>query len=147
MRTSLAALAAGVLFGIGLAVSEMTNPAKVQNFLDVLGSWDPSLAFVMAGALAVSVFGFRAARRRAAPLCAARFRIPTGTALDPELVLGAALFGVGWGLGGLCPGPALAGLSQGVSGVYLFAIAMFAGIALYRFIHRPLQTRTEGEHR
>jgi uncharacterized membrane protein YedE/YeeE len=78
-------------------------------------------------------------------LCAARFHFSTETALDPELVVGAALFGVGWGLGGLCPGPALAGLFQGVGGVYLFAIAMFAGIALYRFVYHPLRTRSSGE--
>lgn len=142
MKTSLTALAAGILFGIGLAVSEMTNPAKVQNFLDVFGSWDPSLAFVMAGALSVSIFGFRAARRRSAPLAAARFRIPTELGLDAELVVGAALFGVGWGLGGLCPGPSLANLSQGIGGVYLFVVAMFAGISLYRFVYLPLRSRS-----
>ena len=145
MKTSLTALAAGILFGIGLAVAEMTNPAKIQNFLDVFGSWDPSLAFVMAGALTVSVVGFRAVRHRPAPLCAARFRISSETRLDPELVVGAALFGVGWGLGGLCPGPSLANLFQGVGDIYLFVVAMFVGISLYRLVYRPLRTRNANE--
>jgi len=137
MRASLVALGAGVLFGAGLALSEMTNPAKVQNFLDVLGAWDPSLAFVMGGALFASGIGYQIARRRRAPWFAARFELPTETALDPELFAGAALFGVGWGLGGLCPGPVMANLLQGVGGIYLFAASMLAGIALYRFVYRP----------
>jgi uncharacterized membrane protein YedE/YeeE len=131
VRISLAALLAGIVFGAGLALADMTNPAKVQNFLDVFGSWDPSLAFVMGSALVVSALGSRVARRRRAPWLAATFRMPTRRDLDARLVAGASLFGVGWGLGGLCPGPALAGLLQGVPQVYLFVAAMAAGVLLH----------------
>jgi hypothetical protein len=131
MRTSWVALAAGVVFGAGLALADMTNPAKVQNFLDVLGSWDPSLAFVMGTALVTSALGYRVARRRGAPLLAPAFNLPDRTDLDPRLVAGAALFGVGWGLGGFCPGPALAGVLQGVPQVYLFVAAMLTGMWLH----------------
>jgi uncharacterized membrane protein YedE/YeeE len=131
MRTGLAALAAGVVFGAGLALADMTNPAKVQNFLDVLGAWDASLAFVMGTALVTSALGYRVARRRGAPLLASAFALPERSDLDLRLVAGAALFGVGWGLGGLCPGPALAGLLQGVPQLYVFVAAMLAGMALH----------------
>jgi uncharacterized membrane protein YedE/YeeE len=141
MRTLLAATGAGVVFGAGLALSDMTNPAKVQNFLDLFGTWDPSLAFVMGAALAVSALGYWIARRRGAPLLAGAFSIPTRRDLDPELLAGAALFGVGWGLGGFCPGPALAGLGQGVAGVYLFVAAMLAGVVLHRSVYTPLRLR------
>jgi uncharacterized membrane protein YedE/YeeE len=127
----LAALAAGIAFGAGLALADMTNPAKVQNFLDVLGAWDPSLAFVMGSAVLVSALGYRLARRRGAPLWAASFALPERSELDVRLVGGAALFGVGWGLGGLCPGPALAGLLQGVPELYVFVAAMLAGMVLH----------------
>jgi hypothetical protein len=133
MRGALVGLAAGLLFGAGLAVADMTNPAKVQNFLDVFGRWDPSLALVMGGALAVSALGNLWARRRTSPWLAPSFAWPTRSDLDAPLLVGAALFGVGWGLGGWCPGPALAGLLQGVGPVYLFAVAMLVGVALYRF--------------
>jgi uncharacterized membrane protein YedE/YeeE len=131
MRTSWVALAAGVVFGAGLALADMTNPAKVQNFLDVLGSWDPSLAFVMGTALVTSALGYRVARRRGAPLLAAAFMLPDRTDLDAKLVAGAALFGVGWGLGGFCPGPALAGVLQGVPQVFVFVAAMLLGMWLH----------------
>ena len=141
MPRILLALSIGALFGAGLATSDMTNPAKVQNFLDVAGSWDPSLAFVMGGALVVSALGYQVARRRAAPWLGPRFELPTRTDLDLPLLLGSALFGVGWGLGGFCPGPALAGLLQGVGGVYLFVAAMLAGILLHRGLYLPLRRR------
>jgi uncharacterized membrane protein YedE/YeeE len=141
MGTFVTALCAGFVFGAGLALSEMTNPAKVQNFLDFLGTWDPSLAFVMAAALACSAGGYRIARRLRSPWLAPAFPAPTRTALDPELVFGAALFGVGWGLGGFCPGPALAGLPQSVGGVYVFVAAMIVGVALHRWAYTPLRTR------
>jgi uncharacterized membrane protein YedE/YeeE len=137
----LSALVAGLVFGAGLALSDMTNPAKVQNFLDVFGSWDPSLAFVMGAALAVSALAHRIARVRPAPLLAEAFHLPTRRDLDPELVAGAALFGVGWGLGGFCPGPALAGVLQGVGGVYLFAASMLAGVLLHRWVYVPFAER------
>jgi len=144
MRSYLAAIGSGLVFGAGLALSDMTNPAKVQNFLDFLGSWDPSLALVMGGALAVSALGYQIARRRGSPLLATRFSIPTRRDLDPELLAGAALFGVGWGIGGFCPGPALAGLLQGAAGVYVFVAAMLAGVALHRWVYTPLRRGTPG---
>jgi len=144
MRSYLAAIGSGLVFGAGLALSDMTNPAKVQNFLDFLGSWDPSLALVMGGALAVSALGYRIARRRGSPLLATRFSIPTRRELDPELLSGAALFGVGWGVGGFCPGPALAGLLQGAAGVYVFVAAMLGGIALHRWVYTPLRRGASG---
>ena len=138
MKTLVASLFAGLLFGAGLAVSQMTNPAKVQNFLDVFGTWDPSLALVMGAALGVTSIGFKAAERRAAPLCASAFSPPTHSELDASLIVGAALFGIGWGLAGFCPGPALAALSLNVLQVRLFVIAMLLGIAAYHWIYTPL---------
>lgn len=123
----------GIVFGAGLAVSGMTNPAKVLAFLDVFGRWDPTLAFVMGGALVVSATGFALARRRSRPWLAEAFAIPTLRDIDPKLIGGAALFGVGWGLVGLCPGPALANLCRGSAEVLLFVGAMIAGVVLYRF--------------
>jgi uncharacterized protein len=126
----------GIVFGVGLAVSGMTNPAKVLAFLDVFGRWDPTLAFVMGGALAVSAVGFAAARHRARPWLAGTFAIPTRRDVDRRLVGGATLFGVGWGLVGLCPGPALANLSRGSAEVAVFVGAMLAGVVLHRFLTR-----------
>jgi len=128
-----AALAAGVVFGAGLELSQMTNPAKVQNFLDLFGTWDPSLAFVMGGALAVTTLGTWVARRASRPWLAEVFAWPTAQGLDARLLGGSALFGVGWGLAGLCPGPALANLHRADTGVLLFVAAMVAGVALQRF--------------
>ena len=135
MQTLLSGLC-GIVFGVGLAVSGMTNPAKVLAFLDVFGRWDPTLAFVMAGAVAVSAAGYAVARRRDRAWLGGAFGIPTRSDLDARLVGGAALFGVGWGLVGLCPGPALASLGRGSSEVTLFVGAMLAGIALQRFATR-----------
>jgi uncharacterized membrane protein YedE/YeeE len=143
VKPTLVSLALGILFGAGLAVSGMTNPAKVQNFLDVFGSFDPSLALVMGGALAVSAVGYQLARRAEAPWLGTRFELPTRSALDTPLLVGSALFGIGWGLGGFCPGPALAGLLQGASGVYLFVAAMLAGVALHRWVYLPLRDRRD----
>ena len=137
----LVALLAGITFGAGLAVADMTNPAKVQNFLDFFGSWDPSLAFVMGVGLAVAAVGFAAARKRPAPLFGETFELPTRRDLDAELLGGAALFGVGWGLAGFCPGPALAALTQGVGAVYAFVLSMLAGMALHRLAYVPLRAR------
>ena len=132
MRPVIVALATGVLFGAGLTLSGMVHPAKVQAFLDVAGAWDPALAFVMGGALVVSALGWQLARRRKAPLFADRFELPTRRDLDRRLLAGAALFGVGWGLAGLCPGPALTGLAFGVPGAWVFVAAMTAGVGLQR---------------
>src|SRR5512147_3349998 len=115
MKQILAALGAGIIFGLGLAISQMVDPAKVIGFLDLAGNWDPSLAFVMAGAVAVSFFGFRAAAGRLKPYFAEAFQMPKATDLDARLLGGAAVFGVGWGLVGVCPGPAIAGLAFGLT--------------------------------
>jgi uncharacterized membrane protein YedE/YeeE len=133
-RTSLEIAAAGIaglVFGLGLVVSGMSNPAKVLGFLDLAGPWDPSLALVMAGAIAVGVVGFAFARRRGASLLGLPMRLPTTRAIDRRLALGAIAFGVGWGLVGLCPGPALVALSTGSREAIVFAAAMLAGMALY----------------
>lgn len=131
MRTLVAAIC-GLVFGAGLAISGMTNPAKVLGFLDVAGRWDPTLAFVMGGALAVSAVGFAVAGRSARPWFAEAFSLPARRDIDRELFLGAALFGVGWGLVGLCPGPALASLWRASSEVFLFVGAMIVGVLLHR---------------
>ncbi len=117
----------GTLFGFGLAVSEMINPARVIGFLDVTGHWDATLLFVMGGALAVTVPGFPLILRRARPLLAEFFALPTKTKLDGSLIVGALIFGVGWGIAGFCPGPALAALASGSPRVALFVVAMIAG--------------------
>lgn len=131
MLAMIAALASGLLFGLGLTVSQMINPAKVVGFLDLFGDWDPSLAFVLAAAIPIAALGYALARRRRAPLCAADFSPPTRTQIDRPLVLGSIIFGLGWGLVGYCPGPALASLGLGNPATLLFAVAMLAGMAGY----------------
>jgi uncharacterized membrane protein YedE/YeeE len=123
-----ASFVCGLLFGVGLLVSGMTQPAKVLGFLDVFGVWDPTLAFVMAAALLVSFVGFRVARQRAKPVLATEHLWPTRTDIDPPLLIGSALFGVGWGLVGLCPGPALVNLATLMPQVVVFVVAMAAGL-------------------
>jgi hypothetical protein len=127
---SVAALLAGLVFGGGLALSGMLNPAKVLGFLDVAGAWDPTLAFVMCGAVAVNAVGFALTRRRAAPLFADAFSLPTRRDLDAPLLGGAVLFGIGWGLVGLCPGPAVASLVRGAPEVWGFVAAMLVGMVV-----------------
>jgi uncharacterized protein len=139
----LAALVSGLVFGAGLFVSGMTNPAKVLGFLDVTGVWDPSLAFVMGGALGLNALAYAATRRRARPLFAERFALPDLRRVDRELLAGAALFGVGWGLVGLCPGPALASLSRGELPVLEFVVAMAVGMTL-RHAQRLYTARAPG---
>jgi hypothetical protein len=124
----------GVIFGAGLALSGMTNPAKVLAFLDVSGRWDPTLALVMGAALSVSALGYALAREVSRPWFAEVFAIPTRLDIDARLIGGAALFGVGWGLVGLCPGPAIASLGRGSSEVLVFAGAMIAAIVLHRAV-------------
>lgn len=133
MRTLVAGLL-GTLFGAGLAVSGMTNPAKVLNFLDVAGAWDPTLAFVMGGALAVSAAGYASSRGAPRAWLGDAFAIPTRRDLDVSLLGGAALFGLGWGLVGLCPGPALANLARGSTEIWVFVAALLAGAGAYRFV-------------
>lgn len=123
----IASLAAGLLFGLGLVVSGMVNPAKVLNFLDVAGSWDPTLAFVMGGALLVTVPGFRWVLKRETPMLDGRFHLPERSDIDLPLIAGAILFGIGWGIGGFCPGPAVTAIATGYAPVFAFVAAMFAG--------------------
>lgn len=132
MRNLIPGLVVGLIFGAGLALSDMVNPARVLAFLDLAGDWDPSLAFVMGGALFPSAIGYAVVRRMQRPLLADEFRIPQNRSLEPQLLLGATIFGVGWGLVGLCPGPAIAGLALGDWQLWLFAAAMFGGMLLHR---------------
>lgn len=117
----------GLLFGLGLAVSNMLNPQRVLAFLDLFGTWDPTLAFVMGGALMVTIPGFFLAMRRSAPLFKRTFSLPTKTVIDKQLISGAILFGLGWGLAGLCPGPAIAALVSLNINILLFCVIMLAG--------------------
>ena len=132
MLRVLTALVAGVLFGLGLAVSQMVNPAKVLAFLDIAGAWDPSLAVVMAGALLVTLPAYRLAQGRPRPVLAERFAWPTARYIDRRLVAGAVLFGVGWGLVGFCPGPAIAAFAFGLPKSFVFVGTMAAGAMLAR---------------
>jgi len=132
MLRTLGGLFAGLLFGAGLSVSAMIDPAKVIGFLDVAGDWDPSLAFVMLGAVAVTAIGYRTVLRRGQPLFEPSFSLPTRRDLDPTLILGAGLFGIGWGLAGYCPGPALAGLGLGNLETFAFVGAMLVGMIAAR---------------
>lgn len=128
------AFGAGLIFGLGILISGMANPAKVVNFFDIAGTWDPSLAFVMGGALAVTAVGYRLILRRPVPLSAARFHLPDARALDARLIGGAAIFGVGWGIAGFCPGGALPALGTGRGDVITFVAALIAGILLARWL-------------
>jgi uncharacterized membrane protein YedE/YeeE len=132
MKRPIVAFACGLLFGIGLIVSQMSNPAKVVGFLDVAGSWDPSLALVMAGAVAVFSVLYRLALRGSAPLLASRFFPPEKTRIDRRLLFGAAIFGAGWGLGGFCPGPAIVSSGFGDPRVWIFVAAVIAGMLVFR---------------
>jgi len=127
----------GILFGLGLVVSGLINPAKVLNFLDLAGTWDPSLAFTMAAAVVTTAVGYRFVFRHGAPLLGGGFQLPAASDIDARLVGGAALFGIGWGLVGFCPGPAIAALSSGTVSTITFAGAMLAGMALARLLDKP----------
>jgi uncharacterized membrane protein YedE/YeeE len=132
MLRLLVALAAGALFGFGLSLSGMVDPARVIGFLDVAsGHWDPSLAFVLGGALLVALPGVALQRKLTRPALDDRFHLPTSCVIDRPLVLGAAIFGAGWGLAGFCPGPAVASLSVGLVPSFIFAAAMVAGMMLH----------------
>lgn len=134
-RRALAGLFTGTLFGVGLAVSQMANPEKVLSFLRLVPGWDPSLLLVMGGAVAVTFVGFRLVTRRA-PLFDTRHHLPGNRIIDVRLLAGAVIFGLGWGLAGYCPGPALAGLASGSSEPVLFVLAMLAGSQLGRLTER-----------
>jgi uncharacterized protein len=141
------ALLVGLLFGIGLIVSGMTDPAKVIGFLDLAGSWDPSLGFVMGGAILVGLLAFGVARKRQRSLLGAPMRLPTATVIDRRLVLGSLAFGAGWGLAGYCPGPALASLVTGGAKPLLFTLAMLAGMALFEVLDRLSAARARSRAR
>lgn len=128
MTRLLSAAFIGLIFGAGLAISGMLNPEKVQGFLDITRIWDPSLAFVMVGGIAVTLIGFPIVLKRPNPIFAEIFQLPKLTKIDRPILIGAALFGIGWGLGGLCPGPALASLSTNFSAVLLFVVMMLIGL-------------------
>jgi uncharacterized protein len=146
----LAALGSGLLFGAGLLMSGMTKPAKVIGFLDPLGAFDPSLLFVMAGAIAVHFSAYRWLKRRTAPLFAPKFLVPTRRDIDAKLLAGAALFGAGWGLGGYCPGPGVVSLAGGGVQALVFVAAMLAGmfatakLEAYSAKHKPAQSASRG---
>ncbi|MBH1816830.1 YeeE/YedE family protein [Stenotrophomonas maltophilia] len=130
------ALIAGLLFGSGLFLSGMADPRRVLGFLDIAGAWDPSLAVVMAGALIPSALAYRWVRERSMTVTGRKLHLPDRSQIDAPLVIGACLFGVGWGLVGLCPGPAIALLATGTAKVFVFAGAMFAGMVLHHRCHR-----------
>ncbi|MFD1795784.1 YeeE/YedE family protein [Paracoccus aurantiacus] len=133
----------GLVFGTGIAISGMMDPAKVLNFFDIAGSWDPSLAFVMGGALIVTFSGYRLVWRRDAPLFGGSFQIPTSMIIDSKLIGGSALFGMGWGIAGFCPGAAIPALGTGRWEVALFLISVVAGIYLHRVLAKTA-TRAAG---
>ena len=137
MRNDLAALFVGAIFGAGLVLSDMVNPARVQAFLDVAGRWDPTLMYVMGAALIPSALAYLVRRKLMRPVLATRFYVQENAAPDPRLLTGAALFGVGWGIAGFCPGPALAGLVLGAWQAWLFVAAMLAGMIAHRLLPAP----------
>jgi uncharacterized protein len=146
VRSLLSAFAAGLLFALGLGISGMTLPSRVLGFLDVAGAWDPSLMFVMIGALATHMFLLRVILRRRGPIFGVGFQLPTRKDIDRPLVLGAALFGIGWGLGGYCPGPALTSLVTLGKPVLLFCAAMAMGMMLQRLLQGSLNLHGPQRH-
>lgn len=132
----------GLIFGIGISLSGMANPAKVLNFFDIAGTWDPSLAFVMGGALIVTALGYRFVLKRPAPLMATRFQLPTRRDLDLPLLGGSAIFGIGWGIAGFCPGGALPAIGTGRSEVFTFVAALLAGIFVAKLLKASLAGRS-----
>ncbi|MFV0280786.1 MAG: DUF6691 family protein [Rhodoblastus sp.] len=133
MKQNALALLAGLIFGVGLAISGMADPMRVRGFLDLFGTWDPTLAFVMGGALIPMALAWVFQKRMKQPLACENFDLPGTSLLDRKLVLGAVLFGAGWGIGGLCPGPAVADLAINPAKAGLFVAAMLAGMAVHRF--------------
>ncbi len=131
----------GLIFGVGISVSGMINPAKVLNFFDIAGTWDPSLAFVMGGALLVTFFGYRFVLKRKSPMLADGFQLPTRRDLDLPLIGGSAVFGVGWGIAGFCPGGALPALGTGRTEVFVFVAALLAGILIAKTMQGTLSRK------
>ena len=136
MSRIITALLIGLIFGTGIALSGMINPAKVLNFFDVAGTWDPSLAFVMGGALIVTAIGYRLVLKNPAPLCDTSFHLPARKKIDLPLLAGAGLFGIGWGIAGFCPGGSIPALGLGEPAALIFVASMVCGIAITRLIRR-----------
>ncbi|MEK1887351.1 MAG: YeeE/YedE family protein [Phyllobacterium sp.] len=131
------ALVSGLVFGLGLSMSGMLNPQRVQGFLDIFGVWDPSLAFVLGGAVAVAALGVQLMWKSSRPILEPRYHVPTNKRIDVPLILGSAIFGFGWGLGGLCPGPAVALLSMGLIKPMVFVVCMIVGMQVHdRFLKK-----------
>lgn len=148
MSTVFTALLAGLVFGLGLIVSGMADPAKVLGFLDLAGAWDPSLAFVMGGAIAVGALAFAVAGKRSRSFLGADMKLPTSRDIDRRLVIGSVVFGMGWGLAGFCPGPGLVALGMGEAKALVFVVAMLAGMGIFALFerrrqaaHAPMQPR------
>ncbi|MEO6746162.1 MAG: DUF6691 family protein [Caldimonas sp.] len=133
---TVASFLAGLVFGLGLIVSGMADPAKVLGFLDLAGAWDPSLAFVMAGAVAVGAVAFAIARRRTRSILGLAMQLPTERRIDRRLVVGSGVFGIGWGIAGFCPGPGLVALGMGEAKALVFVVAMLAGMAAFEALER-----------
>jgi uncharacterized membrane protein YedE/YeeE len=144
MKVALTSFVSGVVFALGLGISGMTRPIKVIGFLDFFGNWDASLAFVMLGAIGVYFVAYRLSRTMRSPILAPGFSIPTRTDLDPRLIVGAALFGAGWGLSGFCPGPAITSLASGAAPVVVFVASMAAGIYLHGWFSQLELSRSSG---
>ena len=138
--TVFASLLAGLVFGLGLIVSGMADPAKVLGFLDLGGAWDPSLAFVMAGAIAVGALAFTVARKRTVSFLGATMNLPTSRDIDGRLVIGSVVFGIGWGVAGFCPGPGLVALGMGEVKALVFVVAMLVGMGAFELLERRRQT-------
>ena len=136
MKVALSSLFAGLLFGFGLIVSGMANPEKVLGFLDLAGLWDPSLAFVMGGAILVGLVAFTIARKRTVSFLGLSMKLPTNRTIDRRLIIGSVLFGVGWGIAGFCPGPALVALGAGEIKAIVFVASMVTGMILFEFLER-----------
>ncbi len=141
MKNSLSALAVGFLFAIGLGISGMTQPSKVIGFLDLFGQWDPSLMFVMIGAIGIHSVLYYLIRRRTSPLFSVQWHVPTKRELTPSLIGGAVIFGIGWGLAGFCPGPAVTSLASFRTEPALFVLAMLAGMYIFRAVDKKLQLK------
>ena len=141
MKHSVSALVAGLIFGLGLVISEMVNPRRVRGFLDVAGHWDPTLIFVMVGALTVTALGYQLIFKHGKPLFETDFSLPINKLIDSRLIVGAILFGIGWGLSGFCPGPAIVGLSTFNLDIIIFVAAMIIGMKLFEFFDTRRQAR------
>jgi uncharacterized protein len=141
MKNGLAALVVGFVFAIGLGISGMTQPQKVVGFLDLFGNWDPSLIFVMVGGIIVHFLTYKLIRKRKSPLLSTDWHVPTKKEITPALIIGSLLFGIGWGLGGFCPGPAVTSLASFESKPLIFVLSMLAGMFLFRLVDKKMNIK------